>query len=673
MKRLFLALMLLSEPALAEDVPCPQIDLAKRDTDGMPWCPDAVKENSAFAVYRCALKQAKSFHNPTAQEKADMGALISTWKDIREKGKSPERAAGYLARAAKLNLQACRVKDGGDSYLVTYVKPGIKNYSGPFLLLRETRASRFVVLSPHDDTDSTHSSSKLALQKTHALAVVSNGHLRGNIPLGSSQPVGSSPDSRGGKGDWSHETETINLGTYTVRLISEAYPKRIWLMVHGMSNDQSILYRIRNPSQNIALRTAYEKATAAATGMTNFNRSFNADFHTDKYMSNQYIKVEYPAKIHRNRQMHLATAIADMEGYAWAWDDAPVPEETAPPEPEPSPVPEEELEEEEQDPDLEGPPDECGGHEESPEPEPTPELEVPPTPVPTPAPVNWKPQRKSAKGKRDLVCVAVKYASGPSATQSKCASVARSVATFYKNQSRGRLEFTPKAVTYQSNLGAGHKGAGQAADWARKKYPNALIILPNVNWYKGPSHAGMRVAWLHNYGSANHEVGHLIGLGHCGRYQGYNPETGYLGKLDHYGGGGCIMSGLAGSHLDPGQYVHLDWLNDDELAIYDGIGVKEYTLRKISAIQGKENLMTVAVPPVLFSGDPKARPLYIAYSDKCNNEPCMAIYLESGGGSQRIGVFGKKFSHAPSGLLVKNLGGDSTKLKISVEIAKSPM
>ena len=92
-----------------------------------------------------------------------------------------------MENADKLKLQVCRVKndrvlDGVaelDSYLLLYTKPGVKSYSGPFLLLRETNPSKVIVISPHDGSDGTHSSTKKALEDSHALAVVSNGHKKG--------------------------------------------------------------------------------------------------------------------------------------------------------------------------------------------------------------------------------------------------------------------------------------------------------------------------------------------------------------------------------------------------------------------------------------------------------------------------------------------------------------
>jgi hypothetical protein len=295
-----------------------------------------------------------------------------------------------------------------------------------------------------------------------------------------------------------------------------------------------------------------------------------------------------------------------------------------------------------------------------------------PTPSPTPA-AEWKPGAKPVSGKRDYICLVVKYSSGESATTARCKSLAADVARFYGTQSRGRLTLVPKVETIPVNEAPGPAGANAAAAIARKKFPNALFAMPRL-WYHGTSNAGGRMANLTGYANSMHETGHLLGLGHCGRYENGNMETGYWGTLDQYGGGGCVMSGLAGSHLDPRQYLHLGWYQRDEWAVYSGTAPKKYQLRKISTIGSKDGgLMTVVIPSEVYTPAAGDRNMYVAYSDKCTNDPCMAVYLAQGGGSQRVGVFGPKgFVHGPSGLTIKHLGFTADK-KFEIEISVQPV
>lgn len=317
MRMLVWALWAIAIPAFSADAPCGKIDPSVVDpVDGMPLCPQEVTKFSAFSVFRCGLSQANSFHAPTTEEKDETRALLTTWKDIREKGKNPELGLKIRSHADKLDLQICRaIPTADNTYLLAYTKPGVKNYSGAFFILRETKASRFIVIGPHDGSDGTHTSTKLAIQNSQALALISNGHYKKNIP------PNSVPDERGGKGDFAHASEKINLATFAVKVIgNELYEKAIWLHVHGMKNASTVLYRIRNPEKNRKFEKAWVKATAKATGIDKFNDSFSAGFHTDEFMSNQFIKVEYPAQVHTNRKEHLGKAISEMETYPWAWE-----------------------------------------------------------------------------------------------------------------------------------------------------------------------------------------------------------------------------------------------------------------------------------------------------------------------------------------------------------------
>ncbi len=482
------------------------------------------------------------------------------------------------------------------------------------------------------------------MQETKALALFQNGHPRGKY---------------GRDADFSHTKNT--LGWHAVKHFGALYPKSVVFHAHGMVSPSKVLYRpLKSP-----LAKPYENAIRKLTNITAF-QGFNAFYEIDPPTVNTawYVKTEIPVRIYRNQPMIMANIVKEWEKEPWAWKDQP----TLPPEPEPEggEAGEEPVEIE---PELEGPAEECEGMDpEVMPPEPAAEPTVVPAPAPTP--IVWHQKQKPQLGKRDLICAAVQYTSGPSTSLSACERMAKSGANFYKDQSRSRLQLHPKAVLYQSTQAAGGPGAAAAANYFRKKYPTALILLPNM-WYAGSAHAGQRVAWLNKYGrdgggSLTHELGHLLALGHCGRYVGGNPAEGNFGKLDHYGGGGCVMSGLAGNHLDPSQYIHIDWLKDSEYSVHDGIGTKEYELRKISAINGTKGMLTVVIPPVLMSGDRNGRAGYIAYSDKCIKDPCLAFYLALGGGSQRVIIFGKEFWHKPSGLRIRRLNEDQALVKISV-------
>lgn len=295
---------------LQDNPSCPQIDPNHKDMDGMPLCPDEVltSHQSAWVVYNCAIRQGKTFHAPTDVERSTMGDLLATYKKVTTEGISAPTTATLLSDASALNLQVCRViqqKDGAqDSALLFYAKRGATNYSGPFMMLRETKHSKVIIVGPHDDSDGTFADTKIALLGSSAIATISNGHMRGNTP-----------NAPGGKnGDFVHEPEGQNLGTFVVDRLTSLFAQSVVLHIHGMADDKKVLVRCRNtPLQN-----AFQKAVSAHTIITEFS-PLNADFTIDPLVhTDLYLKTEMPAKIHENNMQALKNIVLDIESYAWA-------------------------------------------------------------------------------------------------------------------------------------------------------------------------------------------------------------------------------------------------------------------------------------------------------------------------------------------------------------------
>ena len=284
-------------------IPCPQIDQNVKDPDGMPLCPEQVKEQSAWAVYRCAVEQARSFHDATKDEKANMSILLEGWQ--------AGNTADVLAAADKLHLQACRVKqtrDGKpDSFLLVYVKPKITDYSGPFMMLRETKHSKVLIIGPHDDSDGTYADTKLATSETFAMGTISNGHKRGNVRK----------PGMGRTDDFVHsDGPEQNLGTFVVKKICDMNKTSVVLHVHGMKDNTKVLYRDR---ENNVFGNAYEKAIKKYTNINQF-APLNAYFSIDPIVNtNWYIKTEIPARIHVNNKRALMNIVRELETYDWAW------------------------------------------------------------------------------------------------------------------------------------------------------------------------------------------------------------------------------------------------------------------------------------------------------------------------------------------------------------------
>ena len=286
--------------------PCPQIDPANKDLDGVPFCPCAVKDDeSVWSLFRCAIQQATSFHAPKETEKASMSAMLESWQN--------HRSADLLKAADELNLQVCRVSQLNnaqpDTFLVIYVKPGVTDYSGTFFMLRETRHSKVLVIGPHDDSDSTWIDSKLATSATLAMGTISNGHMRGKVrkegdPKGYADFVHTPGGSK------------ADLGTFAVEKICAMNKASVVFHVHGMHDQTKVLYRAR---ENTVLAKAYEATIIANTYVREF-ASLNAYFTIDPIVNTiWYVKTEIPSGIHRQDRTALARMVIDFEKNTWAW------------------------------------------------------------------------------------------------------------------------------------------------------------------------------------------------------------------------------------------------------------------------------------------------------------------------------------------------------------------
>lgn len=299
-----------SHAAQTGDVPCAQIDPGYTDFDGMPLCPDIVKANSASAVFRCAMQQTQVWHAPTTRERENLMGVLSAFKTSVDTGISRGTTEQILDQAEQLNLQACRVKNDriyqgraeNDSYLLLYTKPGVKTYSGPFLMLRETDPSKVVVIAPHDGSDGTNTSTKKALEDSHALAVVSNGYRHGI----------------------SHQSDFVDhmdtLGAIAIRQLNSLFPQSVYLHIHGMAAGDHVLYR----SRSAVLGRAFEKGITQYTNIrADAFDSFNAGYVTDAIIKSPFsLKTEIPTRIHLGNPGAMGGLVRTIEDNAWAWPSA---------------------------------------------------------------------------------------------------------------------------------------------------------------------------------------------------------------------------------------------------------------------------------------------------------------------------------------------------------------
>ena len=664
MIKVLLSLVLSGAVAFADakkNPPCPQIDKTKLDVDGMPFCPSAVSESNAYAVFRCPLEVTNSFHTPTAKELGSMKSLLTAFATSTTAGVKADTTKVMLSSADELNLQACRVSqmrdNAKDSFLLFYTKPGVKDYSGPFMMLRETKHSKMVLIGPHDDSDGTFAVTKVAIAETSALALFSNGHKRGNIP-----------GMTGRSTDFVH-TEN-NLGTKAVHMFGELFPNHVWLHTHGMADPSKVLYR----SHSKVYGAAFEKAVMAVTNIKEF-KPLNAYFTVDNETnSGYYIKTEIPVRIYHNSDQSVARIVKELEKNDFVWQS---PLQTTD--------------------DIQADPTKPGDVSDDGEDVVTVALPKPEEPAPESLEIDGeeeiliadaqadlspevaatatRPPMRPNKGRRTLLCIGVKYSTGEVAAEKPgCETLGRTLKGFWERNSRNAMLITPVgAEPFDSGL-PGAKGPG---GWqvARDSYKTAVSMIkkayPNFNYYVIPGiytgpHAGGKVAHVKSTQAmtATHETGHLIGLGHAGAY----TYDGGKPVLNAYGDRDSIMGRIISKYITASQYYYLGWLKLEEIADYNK-AVASYDLGLIAEWNG---LQTVIVPPSYY-GNGKGNWVFVS-STRCGKGPsCIAVHFDTGRGSQKImEVEDEGWDPYFTGIHVKKLQTLPGKIRVSIDFESKP-
>jgi len=296
---------------------CPQINPNLLDTDGMPLAPPEVltSPDGAWCVFKCAMDQATSFHTPLGTESAQIIAILEAFDQAKfSTGPRTSTTSVILSNAKLLGLQVCRVKytfnNEPASVLLFYTVAGVKNYSGPFMMLKETKSSNFVIYGPHDDSDGTYATTKLAMMNSYALACFSDGHKRGQVSNGNIDLYRES--------DWVHaKSVELNLGDVAINKFAELYPKQVSILFNGIADPTKCMLNSRDADMESVFKQAMMKNTRITQAdFTGYTPWFTID---DIIKSNYYIKCEIPSVIYENNPKIVTDIALAMEANTWCW------------------------------------------------------------------------------------------------------------------------------------------------------------------------------------------------------------------------------------------------------------------------------------------------------------------------------------------------------------------
>lgn len=287
------------------------------------------------------------------------------------------------------------------------------------------------------------------------------------------------------------------------------------------------------------------------------------------------------------------------------------------------------------------------------------------------------PKNKPQLGNRALICAAIDWADDHShADPGKIRSLCNQVRSFYQRNSRGLMDIKVQSLVFKTALNNNKANFDKVKAAVKAAHPNADMYALVVGLKLGASHAGQGTAFLRGflYRDAQHEVGHLLGLGHAGRYEWEKGKP----VLYAYKDGESVMGRFPSSTLTGPQYRWDGWLPPSEVAVYNPTLVgKEFEVKRITDTK-TQKLSLVGVPTEYWFGANPSQPApvphrdaYLSFSDKC--DACLSLHLSLGGGSQKVQMIGREYYDTDfTGMHVKVSKADKLSIKFTIDFEAKP-
>lgn len=237
------------------------------------------------------------------------------------------------------------------------------------------------------------------------------------------------------------------------------------------------------------------------------------------------------------------------------------------------------------------------------------------------------PPKKPLLGTKKLGCIAVQWTNNKVVTQDNCGNMAKAVKDFYERNSRGALTLKTSGGMVQMGVDDGPSKVDDGEKAALKKYPGLdYYIIPNTA-SSGPDHASGHIAHLNQILNtvAEHEVGHLLGLGHSTR----------LDVSDACCDKGSIMNpeSRPSNLLTAPQYYYLGWMTEAEYVSYS----KPDSFQLKHPLDSSAGISAVIVSPAAMGHAPDSKFAFISYAPLCDSgDACVVLHLANGGGTQLV-------------------------------------